>query len=58
MKNFIPMITGFSAMLFSCFVFAENILNAANTSWILTSTALVLFMTRSEERRVGKECER
>ncbi len=45
MKNFIPMITGFSAMLFSCFVFAENILNAANTSWILTSTALVLFMT-------------
>lgn len=29
----------------SSMVFAEDALNAANTSWILTSTALVLFMT-------------
>ena len=33
------------AMLFTQTVFAEDALNAGNTSWILTSTALVLFMT-------------
>ena len=32
------------AAIFSTQVFADE-LNAANTSWILTSTALVLFMT-------------
>ena len=45
MNKFIPFITGVSAMLLSCFVLAENTLNTASTSWILTSTALVLFMT-------------
>ncbi len=32
-------------LLFPSFTFAESELNGANTSWILTSTALVLFMT-------------
>ena len=45
MNKFMTFITGVSGMLFSCFVLAENLLNTASTSWILTSTALVLFMT-------------
>ena len=47
-------------------LFAPGILFAADTpvatvnngdnAWMLVCTALVLMMTRSEERRVGKEC--
>ena len=33
------------ALMASGLTAAEDTLNAANTSWILTSTALVLFMT-------------
>ena len=34
-----------TSLLFSNFVFAEDVLSGSNTSWIMTSTALVLFMT-------------
>ena len=45
MNKLTPFIVGIFAMLFSCFSLAGDTLNAANTSWILTSTALVLLMT-------------
>ena len=45
MKNLIPTIFGFVVLLFSSTALAEDGLNIGNTSWILTSTALVLFMT-------------
>ena len=45
MKKLTPFIVGILAMIFSCFALAADTLNAANTSWILTSTALVLLMT-------------
>ena len=43
-NRFVSMLLALSAMSFSPAIFAEE-LNGANTAWVLTSTALVLFMT-------------
>ncbi|HAK53309.1 MAG TPA: ammonia channel protein [Gammaproteobacteria bacterium] len=45
MNKLLLTISGVVALLFSSTALAEDALNIGNTSWILTSTALVLFMT-------------
>ncbi len=45
MKRLCPSLLGIGTVLFSSAALAEDALSGANTSWILTSTALVLFMT-------------
>ena len=45
MKKLVLIMSGVLALVFSSSTLAEDALNGANTSWILTSTALVLFMT-------------
>ena len=40
-----PLFAALTAMLLPSLALAQDDLNGANTAWILTSTALVLFMT-------------